>query len=236
MKFNIEERKRKVNALNGFNLIFLSSIFIFLFFISPASALTQTNINPSQGIQVTYPKIDTLKNNQGYNFTVQAYNISSGVNLTTANCSIRISNPEGTLLIKDTLVYNSGGFNKFISSGNFTRNGIISFTIYCEALGQGGFADGVITISPTGLQGTSAFYFILILIIVCLFVLGYSMENNYIMAFASISILFLGFFVLTYGIDIIKDTNTTRAIGFILWGVGIIAIFKSMEEQLKVYG
>jgi len=91
-------------------------------------------------------------------------------------------------------------------------------------------------VTPSGFTGTLGFYIIFIVIIAGMFILGFVTKNNYIMMFGSIAVLFFGFFVINFGIDIIKNTQTTWAIGLITWALGIICIYISLEEQLKVWG
>lgn len=94
-------------------------------------------------------------------------------------------------------------------------------------------SSGTFEVTPTGKIGVSTFLWLFLTIITLTFVLGVNLESNWIVFFAFVEILFLGFFIMIYGIDIFKDVTTTRAIGFILWGIAIIGMFKSGEGMLQ---
>lgn len=88
-------------------------------------------------------------------------------------------------------------------------------------------------VTPSGLSSTIGFYAIFLVIIILIFLLGFYLENNWIMTLGSFLVIVLGFFVIINGIDVLKDTRTTWAIGLIVWAIGIYFMFLSMEEMLK---
>lgn len=90
-----------------------------------------------------------------------------------------------------------------------------------------------IVATPSGFVNVGTFLFIFIIIIVLIFILGFKLENVWIMWFGSTLTLILGFFIIKYGVDIIKDTQTTWVIGLCVWAIGIYTIFLNMQEMLK---
>ena len=90
-------------------------------------------------------------------------------------------------------------------------------------------------VTPSGKSSNSIFFFIFILLIILTFVAGFYLENRWIMTFGSILVLFLGFYIIINGIDVIKDTTTTWAIGLVVWALGIYFLFLSIQEHLKEY-
>lgn len=87
--------------------------------------------------------------------------------------------------------------------------------------------------TPLGIPNTYIFYLIFILIISLIFIIGFKLENSWVMSLGSFLVLILGFFVIKNGVDFIKDVQTTWAIGLVVWALGIYFMFLSVEEQLK---
>lgn len=87
--------------------------------------------------------------------------------------------------------------------------------------------------TPSGFKNLGTFLFVFIIIIALIFILGFKVENAWIMSLGSILILLLGFFIIKFGVDIFKDTQTTWGIGIITWAIGLYTLFLSAEEQLK---
>ena len=91
-------------------------------------------------------------------------------------------------------------------------------------------------VTPSGFEGLGTFLFVFIVIILLIFLIGFRLENAWIMSLGSILIIIFGFFIVKFGVDIIKDTQTTWAIGLVVWAIGIYSLYLSAEEQLKQWG
>jgi hypothetical protein len=135
-------------------IIFL--LFAVLLMTSFASALLDVNSN-TNGLKLSYPNFDTIKNNQSFNITVYTYNVSDGRTLAGSNCSLQLFNHTGTM------VYNSPnfttfltGYNHFVARGNFTINNDYVFNVYCENGALGGFGSGILSINAVGDELTIA--------------------------------------------------------------------------------
>lgn len=113
------------------------------------------------------------------------------------------------------------------NAGEYTVNGHGD-----EGGGDGGWSYTYI-VTPSGFTDTATFFFIFIIIIGLVFAIGVLLKNNWIMMLGSILVLFFGFFIINNGIDLIKDRQTTWAIGIIAWALGIYFIYLSIEEALK---
>ena len=72
-------------------------------------------------------------------------------------------------------------------------------------------------INPSGFVGTLGFYIIILILSLGIIILGYSIEDAWVVVLGSFGFVLFGLFVLFYGIDGIKDTVYT-------WGIGIITI------------
>jgi len=119
---------------------------------------TQINVNQDRGLEISYPKYTTIKTGEPFNLSFHTYNISNGVEITQANCSLMIYNQTGERVGNENLsVYTSSGFNRYLNEGNFSITGKYNFNIYCyrQLEDIGGFADGIFSVTPSGLEVTT---------------------------------------------------------------------------------
>ena len=91
-------------------------------------------------------------------------------------------------------------------------------------------------ITPSGFLNTIPFLFVFLIIIALTYLLGVNLKNNWIMALGSMLVIFFGFYIIIYGVDIIKNTQTTWAIGLICWAIGVYGMYLSAEGQLAEGG
>ena len=198
--------------------VIFASLFIVLSF-SFASSL-QDDINNRQDYLPQKQKL-------GFNLVVQSNNA------TACNLSY-IQYPNGLSTIFNLpLAKNGNTFSLSVGSSNYSQLGSICHGVVC---GTGSSVEtGAVCreITPSGFTKTATFFFIFIVIIGLVFAIGVKLENKWIMTLASILVLLFGFFILINGIDIIKDTMTTYAIGLIVWALGIYFMYLSVEEMLK---
>ena len=199
---------------NFFNRRKASLIFIMLFFFSISLVSSASN--------------SYLPSKQSVNYTL----IVTSLNSSFCNLS-SIQYPNGNVFITDLEMSKSGqSFTIIIDKGNYSTLGFISYNVICS--------DSKYTIiyeiTPSGFTNTSTFFFIFIIIIALIYLLGMSLKKNWIMLLGSILVLIFGFFIIINGVDIIKDTTTTWAIGIICWAIGIYGLFLSAEEALKEWG
>lgn len=131
-----------------------------------------------------------------------------------------------------------------------TKNGTLYTYNFCSANFSGtyivsgvGDVDGLdsvfaytFEVTTTGMDSIFIFLIIFLVIIVGVLTFGIKLEDYWITMFGGILVILFGFFVIIYGIDVMKDTMTTWAIGIIIWGIGIYIILKSAIEQLKLGG
>lgn len=107
--------------------------------------------------------------------------------------------------------------------GTYTANGIIDEVPWNYKF----------RVTPSGFENLAVFLFIFLIIIVCVYVVGFKLENAYVMFFASTLVLVFGFFIFKYGVDVIKDQQTTYAIAWVVWAMAIMSFFLSIQEMLK---
>ena len=92
------------------------------------------------------------------------------------------------------------------------------------------------SVTPSGFKELGIFLFAFMAIILFIYLIGFKLQNAWIMGLGSILVLIFGFFIIKFGVDIIKDTQTTWAIGLVVWAIGIYSLYLSAEEQLKQWG
>lgn len=233
-----------INSDNKKFLITLLSTFIFIFLITFISAQPPFSESNTNGIEIKIPEIGTLQQNQNFTFNFHLYNQTNGVPIdnSSTSCYLHLYSPNGFQVFEGEVPHRnsptiSNEWEILALDGNFSVLGDNAYAIQCNSttLNAGGFKSVGFEVTPAG-RSTSTFLFIFLVIIALTFILGVSLQNNWIIFFGFLEILFLGFFILIYGVDIFKDVTTTRAIGFILWGISIIGIFKSVEGMLAEGG
>lgn len=195
------------------NNIFLLSFFIFVFLIGSASAEQQT--------------LGWIKTNSCVSLK-QSYGNSTFQNVT----AVTLPDKTTVYIINSGMTSLGGGLYNY-SFCNNTQSG----QYIVDGIGD---VDGKMktwsydyNASPLGFSNTFIFYLIFILIIVLIFLFGFKLENVWVMSLGSILLLIFGLFVVANGIDLIKDTKITWAIGLVIWALGILSMYLSVEEQLK---
>lgn len=129
-------------------IIIILSVALFLLvmpFVSPVK--TQTNIiNDGSGIEILYPTIDYVTQNQDFIFNFHTYNSSNGILLTneTVTCYFHLYNSTGghPFAINDPLTIPFGDafdFEVSVDKGNFSDLGDYSYIFHCNTSETGGF-------------------------------------------------------------------------------------------------
>ena len=156
----------------------------------------------------------------------------SSNNATDCNVSY-VQLPNGTLrYINGEMEQNGNSFNYTLTWGNFTIIGDTCVGIACT--------DGVTDetgsicrdITSSGFNGTLGFYFIILGIGAGLIMLGFKIEDHWIVVLGGFSIIFVGLFITFYGIDIIKDEVYTYALGIIVGMTGAYFSIRGAYEAL----
>lgn len=87
-------------------------------------------------------------------------------------------------------------------------------------------------ISGSGLTGTLGFYFLILILSIGLIVLGYYVEDAWIVVLGSFSLVLVGLYTLFYGLDGIKDPTYTWGIGLIVLMLGVYFGIKATLEKI----
>ena len=159
-----------------------------------------------------------------YSFTS---NNATECQITTANT------PYGELTL-DRITDRSGQtFSTTILAGNFSEIGDYCFNIVCYdgvKYEGGSFCK---TVSPNGFKNTVGFYFIILLLSLGVVLMGYYMEDSIVVMLGSFGLTFVGLFILFNGIDTIRDTTYTWAIGIIILCLAAYFGVRASQESLN---
>ena len=75
-------------------------------------------------------------------------------------------------------------------------------------------------VTPSGLNQTLGFYFLIFLIPAALIVFGFKIEDNWVIVLGGFTLTLVGLYVLFFGIDTIKDPTYTFGLGIIILMTG----------------
>lgn len=203
-----------------------------LFSFSFISAETQLNLNTNNGLWVDYPNFEDVRLNTAFNLTTEVYNISDGVRITNANCTLRIYDQQGDLGINQNLTLTGGQYNLFLTAGNFTKIGTYSFNIYCANTLYGGFASDIFNVSPEG-KTDLAFYLIIFGISLVFIILGFGVSAAPLVVIGSFGLFFVGLYSFLFGIDGISNLTYSRGISILILAASAYVSIRASMEALR---
>jgi hypothetical protein len=107
----------------------------------------------------------------------------------------------------------------FVTCGN--PDGVV----YCDS--------DTFTVTPNGFVNSPLFYIIFLLVAIGLIVLGYSVQDYWLIILGGFVLFLFGLYVLLYGIAGMKDTAYTWGIGIVVIMVGAYFGIRAAMEQLE---
>lgn len=225
--------KHKSFGIVIFSLILMLSSFS----LACAAPPVQTTINPSQGITIDYPKIDTIKQFSDYTFNFHAYNTSNGVLKTSAttSCQLHIYNDVGDHLYDKPVPYVTadGEWEVLIKGGNFSYAGAYSIITQCNTSSLGGFVSFPLTVTSDGKADNLGLYIIMFLIAYGILIIGITTRNIPTTIIGGFITMALGIFCINSGINGTK-TQLTYIVSILTAVIGgfwsLKAAFELIEE------
>ena len=207
---------------NRLFLFLIVSLFLVSFVVAaPVKKDVEVNTN---GYQIFYPQFESIKQNQAFKLHLHLSNISNGYPLlnTQADCFLHLYDGSGNHTFEGKLGLDSNGqdWDIYIAPGNFSTLYTHSFYIWCNSSDFGGEAKGTYEVTPTGFIGTLGFYLLLLIISLMLIVIGYSVEDEWLIILGAFGFILLGLFILLYGLVEIKDSAYTYGFGIITMMAG----------------
>lgn len=212
-----------MKVVNKLFLFLIVSLFLVSFVVAaPAVKSVQTN---NAGYQIFYPQFESVKQNTGFTLHLHVSNISNGYPLTNnlVSCYLHLYNSSGKHTFESRILgKDSGGWDHeiYIAPGNFSDLYSHSFYIWCNGSAFGGEAKGTFEVTPTGFIGTLGFYLLLLIISLMLIIIGYSVEDEWLIILGAFGFILLGLFILLYGLVEIKDSAYTYGFGIITMMAG----------------
>ena len=88
-------------------------------------------------------------------------------------------------------------------------------------------------VTPSGNTNNSTFYYLIFIVSLGVMILGFAIKNGWIAILGSFGLVYLGLYILLYGINGIKDTVYTWGFGIILLAVAGYIGIKSAYEMIE---
>ena len=141
-------------------------------------------------------------------------------NATTCNVSF-IQYPDNTIsYFNGEMTKNGNSFNYTMTWSNFTQIGETCAGITCTDGSEDSVGSVCRDVTASGFNGTLGFYILIFGISIALIVAGFWIQDNWVIVLGGFALVFVGLFIMFFGIDIIKDTVYTWALGIIVLMTG----------------
>lgn len=88
-------------------------------------------------------------------------------------------------------------------------------------------------VTPSGFQGTSTFYFIMLLIMAGLLVLGFGIKEEWFVVLGGLGLIMMGLYSINYGVAGFKDMFMTWGIGLFQIGVGAVLSIGAAWQKIE---
>ena len=153
-------------------------------------------------------------------------------NATACNISF-VQYPDNTInYFNKVMTKNGNSFNYTVTWSNFTQIGETCTGITCTDSFGKQVGSVCRDVTASGFNGTLGFYFLIFGIAASLIIAGFWIQDNWIIVLGSFALVFVGLFIMFFGIDIIKDTVYTWALGIILLMTGAYFGIRGTYEAL----
>ena len=193
--------------------------FFLLFSLSLVGAVTDT-------VDVD----DVFKQNEIIGYKKPCFNNGTYCS-SSAQCNFTVFNPDNSILIDNVNGTNNESFHEVRFA--VTNIGVHKVDMVCFDSGRRGADTFYFEVTGSGFNNTTWFYIILLIIFGGAMVLGFSLNDAWIVILGTIPLYFLGIYILFNGIVGIKDMVTTYSIAIVLLGV---AGYISIKSGLEVMG
>lgn len=177
----------------------------------------------------------TFKQHQIVNYQFKCLDTNNNYCGSGTQLLISVEYPDGSNALNNvSMTYNPTYFNITLPTSQLSDS--TGYSAIIVSPNGNATSEFSYCVTPSGFTSTATFFFIFIIIIGLVFTMGVILEDKWIMMLGSFLVITLGFFIVINGIDVLKDTNTTWAIGLVVWAIGGYFMFRSVEEVLKEFG
>lgn len=229
---------------------------MFLIFIGCILVISFTSAAPPQstagllerGIDIVHPETQVIKYGNDLEFNFWTYNSTTGETVTNSslNCTLYIINDKGVNFYRFSnqpganglITYGKGAplcvncWTMILPSQNLTY-GVYSYQIKCQGNKVGGYYTGAFEITPTGFSGTLGFYILLLILSLGIIILGYYVEDPWVIVLGAFGLVLFGLFILLYGVNGIKDSYYTYGFAIITMMLGAYFGIKGALENVN---
>lgn len=191
-------------------------LFLFIFSFSLAGAVVDT-INVD----------DTFRLNQVVNYTKPCFNNSNFCPSSTT-CTYTILNPDNSVYLNNATSENHGSYTNIIIS--LQQLGIYRIDRICLDANLNVQNTYYAQVTGSGFNSNIGFLTIVLILSAGVIIFGFWIKDGWIAILGTFGLYFLGFYIMFYGIDIIKNTSTTFASSLVILAVaGYISIKSGIE-------
>lgn len=230
------KRKGERETLAFTAVILLFALSLFLMPTVSAEKITTTEISFPEGFTILEAQQEYIQTNHNFTYNFFLYNSSDGEIKTSddgVNCSMFIVDSYGELLLNESVNSDitQGYWYLEIDKSVFSYSGEYSYGVSCYN-GVGGALAGTFNSSPTGLSGTVLFYIIVMIFSIAVVIIGFKLEDPWIVILGGFSMVLVGLFTIIFGIGDIKNTVYTYGIGIIITMLGAYFGIRSAIEGI----
>lgn len=162
----------------------------------------------------------------------QAINITQICNEATYITLSSVSYPNSSIAIGQinmTSLGNGEFYYQFTNTSTIGRYDVRGVSDGCENT----FAT-YFEVTPTGFMGTLGFYIIILILSLGFIILGYSIEDAWVVILGGMGLVLAGLFILLYGINGIKDSAYTYGFGIITIMSGAYFAVRGALEKMDL--
>ena len=141
--------------------------------------------------------------------------------------NLTISNTNGIILFNKEMTYNGTVWEYKFTPDTLGRHDVNYLTDGCEKSNTAYFE------VKTNIFGTWGFYLIILVLSLGIIVLGYYIEDAWVVLLGGFGFILLGLFIFIYGINGIKDSAYTYSFGIITIMLGAYFSIRSALEKMN---
>ena len=220
-KFLLEEEKEnKVmhHRLINYSLVFLFFLFLVLPTVSsaPPGEIFESDI--AQGLTFAPSTFSTLKEGAMHKIHVHVINRTDVQTNATTSCFVHLYNSSGSHILESPLSWDSNSLEfKLDVEGGYQTVGQYAYILQCNNTGKEiHLVKGGYEVTPSGTQPNIGFYILFLSLSLGIVILGYATKDHATVVLGSFGLYFVGIYILFFGINGVRDTTYTWAIGIII--------------------
>ena len=201
-------------------------IFLFLLVIPLSSAVAPVLQTIQQGsLEILAPEFQLIPKAEKFDFYWHVFNTTNLLTNKTVSCDFHLYskfvNGEHLVMYDNVKGFINGrDFEVTVNGANFTEVGVYCNIIECNTSRQTGGLERCFTVTSSGVDFPSSYFWLIILFGYGLIIFGLWKEDYAITTLGSFALAFVGLYMLSYGIDGIKSgmTNAFSIVTMVIAG------------------